>query len=84
VKATIFIAIVLTAAVAGLGRAAAATQRSTTVTTATSKLGRILVDSRGRTLYLFEKDSRRASRPPAARRSRRCSASPVAPTGRRR
>jgi predicted lipoprotein with Yx(FWY)xxD motif len=58
VKATILIAIVLTAAVAGLSRAAAATQSSETVSTATSKLGRILVDSRGRTLYLFEKDKR--------------------------
>jgi predicted lipoprotein with Yx(FWY)xxD motif len=58
VRATILIAIVLTAAVAGLSRAAAPTQRSTTVSTATSKLGRILVDSRGRTLYLFEKDKR--------------------------
>ena len=57
-KATILIAIVLTAAVAGLSRAAAATQSSTTVSSATSKLGRILVDSRGRTLYLFEKDKR--------------------------
>ena len=57
-KATILIAIVLTAAVAGLSRAAAATQSSTTVSTATSKLGRILVDSRGRTLYLFENDKR--------------------------
>ncbi len=57
-KATILIAIVLTAAVAGLSRAAAATQSSTTVSTATSKLGRILADSRGRTLYLFENDKR--------------------------
>jgi len=58
VKATILIANVLTAAVAGLSRAAAATQSSTTVSTATSKLGRILADSRGRTLYLFENDKR--------------------------
>jgi len=58
VKATILIAIVLTAAVAGLSRAAAATQSSTTVSSATSKLGRILADSRGRTLYLFENDKR--------------------------
>jgi len=58
VKATILIAIVLAAAVAGLSRAAAATQSSTTVSTATSKLGRILADSRGRTLYLFENDKR--------------------------
>ena len=32
--------------------------RVATVKTATSPLGRILVDSRGRTLYLFEKDRR--------------------------
>ena len=57
-KATILIAVVLAAAVAGLSRAAAATRSSTTVSSATSKLGRILVDSRGRTLYLFEKDKR--------------------------
>ena len=41
-----------------LSRAAAATQSSTTVSSATSKLGRILADSRGRTLYLFENDTR--------------------------
>ena len=57
-KATLLIAIVLAATVAGLSRAAAATQSNATVSTTTSKLGRILVDSRGRTLYLFEKDSR--------------------------
>ena len=60
-KATILIAIVLTAAVAGLSRAAAATQSSTTVSTATSKLGRILVDSHGRTLYDFVADKTTAS-----------------------
>jgi predicted lipoprotein with Yx(FWY)xxD motif len=59
--AIVLAAIVLAATVAGFGRAAAATQNSATVSTATSKLGRILVDSRGRTLYLFEKDSRRHS-----------------------
>jgi hypothetical protein len=32
--------------------------RAATVKTASSPLGRILVDSRGRTLYLFEKDKR--------------------------
>jgi predicted lipoprotein with Yx(FWY)xxD motif len=59
VKTTFLIAIVLAAAtVAGLGRAVAATRSSVTVSTATSKLGRILVDGRGRTLYLFEKDAR--------------------------
>ncbi len=32
-----------------------------TVKTGNSSLGRIIVDARGRTLYLFEKDSRRRS-----------------------
>jgi predicted lipoprotein with Yx(FWY)xxD motif len=57
-KATLVIAILLAAAVAGLGRAAAATHGGATVSTGASKLGRILVDSRGRTRYLFEKDKR--------------------------
>ena len=57
-KATLLIAIVTAAAVVGLSRAAAATQTTATVSTAASKLGRILVDSHGRTLYLFEKDKR--------------------------
>ena len=34
------------------------TTRSATVTTARTSLGRILVDGRGRSLYLFEKDMR--------------------------
>jgi predicted lipoprotein with Yx(FWY)xxD motif len=34
---------------------------ATAVSTGSSKLGRILVDGRGRTLYLFEKDTRRHS-----------------------
>ena len=57
-KALLLVALVLAAAVVGLGRAGAATHGGATVSTATSKLGRILVDSRGRTLYLFEKDTR--------------------------
>jgi predicted lipoprotein with Yx(FWY)xxD motif len=61
VKAILFATLVLAAAIAGLGRAAAANNTSTTVSIATSKLGRILVDNRGRTLYLFEKDRRRRS-----------------------
>lgn len=56
-KAALLTAIVLAALLAGLGRAAAATHRASTVSTAMSRLGRILVDSRGRTLYLFEKDT---------------------------
>src|SRR3954464_2112161 len=41
--------------------AAAATSSHATVASATSHYGRILVDSRGRTLYLFEKDKGTAS-----------------------
>ena len=90
----------------GTGGASAATRsadRGATVATAARSLGRILVDSRGRTLYLFEKDKRgrsacsgtcatywpplltkrHADRGPRGR-SDRCSASPAAPTGRRR
>jgi predicted lipoprotein with Yx(FWY)xxD motif len=37
--------------------AAAPTVRTATVTTARSGLGQIIVDGRGRTLYLFEKDA---------------------------
>jgi predicted lipoprotein with Yx(FWY)xxD motif len=61
-KRTSTIAALLAAAAAlalGLGVARAATHasgRSAAVGTATSRLGRILVDSRGRTLYLFERD----------------------------
>ncbi len=48
-----------TALAAGSSSATAATHSSAgtvTVRTATSSLGRILVDAQGRTLYLFEKD----------------------------
>jgi predicted lipoprotein with Yx(FWY)xxD motif len=38
------------------GASHAAAAKGTVVSTASTKLGRILVDSRGRTLYLFEKD----------------------------
>lgn len=57
-KTILVVALLLAATVAGLGRATAATHAHAIVTVAGSKLGRILVDSRGRTLYLFEKDSR--------------------------
>jgi predicted lipoprotein with Yx(FWY)xxD motif len=57
-KALLLFALVLAAAVVGLSSSASATPGSATVSTASSKLGRILVDSRGRTLYLFEKDTR--------------------------
>jgi predicted lipoprotein with Yx(FWY)xxD motif len=48
-------------AVLALGAGVAAanpTARSATVTTAQTGLGRIVVDGRGRSLYLFEKDTR--------------------------
>jgi predicted lipoprotein with Yx(FWY)xxD motif len=57
-KGMLLIALLLAAAVAGLSRAAAATTGGATVSTAASKFGHILVDNRGRTLYLFAKDSR--------------------------
>ena len=38
------------------GASHAAAAKGTVVSTASTKLGRILVDTRGRTLYLFEKD----------------------------
>ena len=50
---------VVALALAGVGAAIAATHsgaRTATVSTAHSGLGRIVVDGRGRTLYLFEKD----------------------------
>jgi predicted lipoprotein with Yx(FWY)xxD motif len=56
------VALCATAAFAsGLTSASAVTgssARTATVKTASSPLGRILVDARGRTLYLFEKDKR--------------------------
>ena len=45
---------------AALGATHAAT-RAVTIKTGNSSLGRIIVDVRGRTLYLFEKDTRRHS-----------------------
>jgi predicted lipoprotein with Yx(FWY)xxD motif len=50
-------------ALAGCGAGASSTPRqtSTTVGVARSGLGRVLVDSRARTLYLFEKDRGRRS-----------------------
>ena len=55
-RSTLILAVstAVAALAAGLSTAPAATQP--TVKTAASPLGRILVDSRGRTLYLFEKD----------------------------
>ena len=56
---TALAALSLTVVSAGLSRGTTAGR--TTVTSGTSGLGRIVVDSRGRTLYLFEKDKRGAS-----------------------
>jgi len=56
--ALLLIAVVLAATAAGLARAEGTTQHGATVSTTVSKLGRILVDGRGRTLYLFERDPR--------------------------
>jgi len=56
VKATALIAVVVAAVLAG--HAGAATHRNATVSTASSSLGRILVDGHGLTLYLFERDPR--------------------------
>jgi predicted lipoprotein with Yx(FWY)xxD motif len=44
--------------VAAVTAGAAPTGRSATVTTARTGLGRVVVDGRGRSLYLFEKDTR--------------------------
>jgi predicted lipoprotein with Yx(FWY)xxD motif len=52
VGAVVVVAVFATAAIAAAKPAA----RSATVTTAHTGLGRILVDARGRSLYLFEKD----------------------------
>jgi predicted lipoprotein with Yx(FWY)xxD motif len=52
---------VVALSVAGLGAAFAATRSSGSrarVSTAGTGLGRIIVDGRGRTLYIFEKDKR--------------------------
>jgi predicted lipoprotein with Yx(FWY)xxD motif len=56
----IIIAVAAVVSLAGLSGALAATdsQTGTRVSAASSSLGRIIVDGRGRTLYLFEKDKR--------------------------
>ena len=56
----IIFAVVALMSLAGLSGALAATdsQSGTRVSAASSSLGRIIVDGRGRTLYLFEKDKR--------------------------
>jgi len=69
VKASLLIVAALLATVAGLSTAAAATHVGVTVTSGSSKLGRVLVDARGRgtaqvayaghPLYRFVQDTRR-------------------------
>jgi len=51
-------AVVIGGGVAGAQSATPSTSRATTVKAANSSLGRIVVDAKGRTLYLFEKDAR--------------------------
>ena len=51
-------AVLLAAVVGNAPAGTTATGRVATVATASSSLGRILVDGQGRTLYLFEKDRR--------------------------
>jgi predicted lipoprotein with Yx(FWY)xxD motif len=53
----VVVAASLAAGATGAMAAAHAAGRATTVATAGSHLGRILVDGQGRTLYLFEKDA---------------------------
>jgi predicted lipoprotein with Yx(FWY)xxD motif len=56
----IIVALVLVSVGAALTASGSAAP-ATTVATGPSGLGRIIVDGRGRTLYLFEKDRRGAS-----------------------
>jgi predicted lipoprotein with Yx(FWY)xxD motif len=59
--ATVVVLVATTSLAVGSGGASVTTRsaaRGASVSTATSSLGRILVDGRGRTLYLFEKDRR--------------------------
>lgn len=57
---TVLTVLALAAVSAGFARAGS-TVHPATVASASSGLGRIIVDGRGRTLYLFEKDRRGAS-----------------------
>ena len=54
--AAVAAAVSLAVGLAGAAAATGSASRGTTVATRSSGLGRILVDGRGRTLYLFEKD----------------------------
>jgi predicted lipoprotein with Yx(FWY)xxD motif len=55
-------ALALTAAVGGGTAAVALSQSSATVKTRSTSLGTVLVDAKGRTLYLFEKDTKNKSK----------------------
>jgi predicted lipoprotein with Yx(FWY)xxD motif len=62
-RASIIVAVVAATASVAVGLAGAAAspgspRNTATVSTVSSRLGRILVDGQGRTLYLFEKDRR--------------------------
>jgi len=57
---TVLVVVVFAAVSAGLAMGSSAA-RPATVASGSSGLGRIIVDSRGRTLYLFEKDRQGAS-----------------------
>ena len=59
--ATVVVLVATASLAVGTGGASGANRsagRGATVATATSSLGRVLVDGQGRTLYLFEKDKR--------------------------
>ncbi len=57
----IVVAAALSLAGLSVGMAGASSSRPTTVSTARTGLGRIVADAHGRSLYLFEKDTRRHS-----------------------
>jgi predicted lipoprotein with Yx(FWY)xxD motif len=59
--AALAVAAALAVTLAAAGSATGSGAAGATVGTSTSRLGRILVDGRGRTLYLFEKDKGKTS-----------------------
>jgi predicted lipoprotein with Yx(FWY)xxD motif len=58
---TIVVAAVLLTSLSSALAASGSASRATTVSTAKTGLGKVIVSSRGRTLYLFEKDKRHRS-----------------------
>jgi predicted lipoprotein with Yx(FWY)xxD motif len=58
---TIVVAAVLLTSLSSALAASGSASRATTVSTAKTGLGKVIVNSRGRTLYLFEKDKRHRS-----------------------